>query len=1024
MPASVELSLRKAERLRQKGQRRAALRLLEEAARHCPHEARLRRAIAALKTSDDDIDADIARLKEALADSHGPYLILNQIGNLYARKANHSQAVAYYREALSIEPAYAPAHSNLGNAHKALGDWSSAIACHQQAVALDPHQYDLLYNLGLSLLESGAFGDAEAPLRAALALKPEDYRAANDLGIVLCRVGRPREAVAILSDATAREPDTTQGWINLGHALIDAGSPSAALEAYERALKLDPDCLPAQISRLQYSKQSLNSPLIPNLTGRLNDPRESVASRVSAAFGLGKALLDCGRDEDAFSAYSKGNALHASTQPPPADHAQRLQTLRKLDRKHFAQFRAVGPAERPRNRLPVLIVGMPRSGKSLCESLLSEHPAVYAAGELETLQRHVKMLFRDADETNLMNWQWRNENAGKLLESLPGDANHERVVYTLPGHLWILHQIAALLPEAPIVYCQRDPFDLAIANYFKHFANGNLFSYDMETIGREIRQFQLLMEHWQGVLPNPGLAIDYETLVRDTSLIAQRLCTHTGLPWSDQCLAGLHQDHSLVDALGPAGSIDAPTPIRSDFVGISQRFRHHLTTFSKALQGSDVVVPDRQATLSSINDQLNAGNIHGTLPTLTHLIEQHPGDLALRTLHARACSLLGRDTEAIESFERLMSQVDLGSASTVGLQREYIEALLRAHKLQAAATALSRQALPAPIHERLRLKHAVACGSRSSDLAQVALRHLQASGAKDAEALSLYASLDPSAQSVTLHRRALSLAPNAERWLRAAASLDGEARCEALWQAAQIKPLSRVSTTAYAQLREHLATTRPALGLLHDELHQTWSRYREDTIQHSFGDFGLPYQSLESILLPGTRPTATRLHTYGLHRWLAPHARALDIGCNHGFLLLGLADRLRAGLGFDISPTCIAVGQTVAKAIGKHHIELRRQDYQDFLATTESGFDLIIACAVHRWIEMPLPAFGRTLHSLLNPGGLALIESQGRRSTKTIEAGFQESVAALAGDRFTLLHQGRICDDHLNLRGFSILQRT
>lgn len=1026
MSASVEYALRHAERLQKTGELHGARRVLQDTAIDYPDDARILQALTGLALEEDDIAAEISRLQELLPASKSPQTVLNQLGILYSRTGQHAEAIHFFREAVRIAPDYAPAHSNLGNAHKALRDWSSAINCHRRAVALAADKPDLLYNLGLTLLQSGAFEEAEPPLRAALALKPGNNDIINELGILLCRTGRPQEAVSLLTDATSRHPDIVQGWVHLGHALIDAGRPAAGLEAYGRALQLDPDCLPAQIGRLHYSRQSIDSPLIPYLTRRMNDPAEAPESRVSAAFGLGKVWLDCNRTEEAFAAYVAGNDLHASLHPPAPDHANRLQTLRKLDQKHFERFTDKSPGH-SHPRLPVLIVGMPRSGKSLCESLLSGHPAVHAAGELNTLQNQIKTLFRSAEETDLGDHSWRRAGAEALIEALPGSGDHTRIIYTLPGHLWILHQLAALLPEAPVVYCRRDPFDLAIANYFKHFANGNLFSYQMDTLGREIRQFQLLMEHWQSVLPNPGLVIDYEDLVTRPEAIARQLCAHTGLSWSEQCLVGLQQPNSFTDALGPAGSIDTPSPIRKDFVGISSRFRDNLHAFHIALEEKDVTVPDRDATLIDINDQLTAGNVHGMLSLLRQMLERYPGDLALQTLHARACSLLGQDVEAISSFEQLMAQVDLSSPSTTGLKREYVEALLRAQQHQAAGEALSKLVLPAPIHDRLRLKHALACGSRTPELTALALEHLKDSGAQDAEALSLYASLDSSSQSPALHKRALDISPNAERWLRAAERLDGEARSEALWQAAQIKPVSRVSVTAYAQLREHLAVTHPALSRLHDVLHELWAGYREERLEQPFGDFGLPYQSLESIRLPGTRPTAFRLQTYGIQRWLAPNARALDIGCNHGFLLLALADQLSSGVGFDISQTCVAVGQTVATLLGKQHIDLRHQTYHAFMESVldsgDTGFDLIIACAVHRWIEMPLPVFGNALHRLLNPGGLVLVESQGRRSRQRIEDGFEDTVMSMADNRFRILHRGTICDDALNLRGFFVLQR-
>lgn len=247
-----------------------------------------------------------------------------------------------------------------------------------------------------------------------------------------------------------------------------------------------------------------------------------------------------------------------------------------------------------------------------------------------------------------------------------------------------------------------------------------------------------------------------------------------------------------------------------------------------------------------------------------------------------------------------------------------------------------------------------------------------------------------------------------------------------LWQACNTYPYSLETVTAYTQLREALLkspnTEHRRLGALHTKVQEIWRGYQGEQLQYSFGDFGLPYQGFEPLMLPGTRSAKARLAQYTLEEWLPEGATALDIGCNHGFLLMGLADKLAAGEGFDISKACVEVGNTVAKHLGHSHIKLHHKAFDDFVGKKQ--YDLVIACAVHQWIGKPLEDFGEALFGLCKPGGIVLLESQGARDRYHTEPGFADNATAIASAGFSVLRKGSVCDDALNYREFWVLKRT
>lgn len=113
----------------------------------------------------------------------------------------------------------------------------------------------------------------------------------------------------------------------------------------------------------------------------------------------------------------------------------------------------------------------------------------------------------------------------------------------------------------------------------------------------------------------------------------------------------------------------------------------------------------------------------------------------------------------------------------------------------------------------------------------------------------------------------------------------------------------------------------------------------------------------------------------------------------------------------------------LVKHLGHDHIQLTHQTFDDFMAEEHDTFDLVIACAVHRWIGKPLPAFGKALHGLCADNGLVLLESQGTRQVDATEDGFEANAQAIASAGFEIIKTGNLCDDAVNYREFQLLRK-
>lgn len=903
-----------------------------------------------------------------------------------------------------------------------MGRWSAAWNALERALQVAPTQPALL------------------ALKAQLLEKLED----------------PEGSDAALETLLHHHPDHLSGRLMLLSRQHQSGDLDAAEQTLDILMVKAPDnpSVLYQFSMMRTVPD--DDPLFARMEVLLDGESLTLAGRSLTAFALGNLYLAAGRNDDAFRAYQRGNQLLYPTRDIGGLHPAKVLDIWQnsgLTSRFFAQRSAHGLDD---NRL-ALVLGASRSGKSLVESVLSRHPRVTPAGESFKTGRDMVEQIAGHDAAEYMSTcspDQAHADAHSYLARLGVEASDDRYrVDTLPENLWRLPMLALWFPKMPLIFCQRDPLDQGVSIFCRYYDTGNQPYFDLQETGHYLGAYNALLAFFAEMLPNPILWVHYEDLVNNPQAEAQRL----------YAFLDLHQDAAPLDDLSDeAGngeyrhlidSHDRPTVIRQDGVGIHQRFADHLAPLkagyhssfsqrtSKPVNTSNTATtanattshgvvnvttatsakstnhgPTLAQVVSQIEAQLASRNPYAALNLATRVLKQRPKSATCHRLRAEALSRIGHDAPALKLLKALIDQLP----ANVEPYDALIDALLRADQPDTAAQILTRHPQPEqPQTQRRRV--AVAAQQAQSSEAVVALaRQLIERFPDDAELHSWLACLVSTDEAETHHQKALELAPNHPGVAyRYAMTQQGEAKKDALWHACTRYPLSRDTRRAYQALRQTLPRD---LAALHERIASIWAGYKDEDLSTSFGDYGLPYQAFEPLYLPGTRPAMARLNTYRLADYLPAKARALDIGCNHGYLLMGLADTLSHGEGFDISRACVDIGQTVAQHLGHDHLQLRHQTFDDFMATTPEPFDLVIACAVHRWIGMPLEQFGYTLKRLTVPGGLVLVESQGLRSPERIEEGFGDKVTALCQTGFDVIHHGTICDDGINKRGFALLR--
>ena len=313
-------------------------------------------------------------------------------------------------------------------------------------------------------------------------------------------------------------------------------------------------------------------------------PQPGDAERVGLHLALYKACGDTGQNETAFSHLAAANTARRKAIPYDEQAAgDRFRTIRRvLDASLLARHADAGSP----SRLPVFVIGFPRSGTTMVEQILASHPQVYGAGELADISDLAENLSKPGvsfpesltDGTEPEFGSLGESHVRRLAALAPGAT---RVVDKNLGNYRRLGLIHLILPNAAIIHVRRDPMDTCFSCFENDFGDHQAFSYDLGELARRYVLYREMMAHWRQVLPQGRvLEIDYEAIVSDLEGSVRRLLVHCGLPWDERCL----NFHETRRAVFTQSQTQVRRPLYASSVGRWRRFERQLAPLAAALR--------------------------------------------------------------------------------------------------------------------------------------------------------------------------------------------------------------------------------------------------------------------------------------------------------------------------------------------------------------------------------------------------------------------------------------------------------
>ncbi|MGE5609918.1 MAG: tetratricopeptide repeat-containing sulfotransferase family protein [Bacillota bacterium] len=467
------------------------------------------------------------------------------------------------------------------------GRFHEALTPYREAVALHGDQADYHFRLGVAAWQSGMLNLAEHHLKEAVHRNPNDARAHEAICQYYREAGDLDRAVVHSVRAIELEPNDAEIAITRASTLEASGQAEAAWKLLEPLVKVGMRSGRLGIvfgrlaPKLKREKEALE------LIQRLLESPGLLPQHKTTLHFTAANLLDRLGEWDA--AFKEARLAHQEANPEPYNPAQHTDWIRRQI-EYFTPWKLHDlPRASHKNRRPVFIIGMMRSGTSLVEQILASHPQVHGAGELNTL-RHIALSAEQSpwaegtpypEYLDTLSVRNANELAQTYLSAIA--ALNDKATYVtdkMPHNFLYLGLIVTLFPDCHIIHCTRDPLDTCLSCYMTQFvAHRHEFTHNLSHLGAFYRDYDRLVRHWKQRLNYPMLDVHYEDLVNDLPGQTRQMLEFLDLPWDDRCLQ-FHQNKRHVMT---ASYDQVRRPIYTSSLGRWKHYEKHLSQLVTSL---------------------------------------------------------------------------------------------------------------------------------------------------------------------------------------------------------------------------------------------------------------------------------------------------------------------------------------------------------------------------------------------------------------------------------------------------------
>lgn len=443
------------------------------------------------------------------------------------------------------------------------------------------------FDFATALLDCKKFQESLDQCNRLIDLSPEHLDTYSLKAEVLFNLGRYQDAIDIFRELSKVHKQPELCLTHLGKVLTTVGETDEAVDCFHRAIAEKHDLGQAYWELASLKTYRFSNDEVRSMRQLLGDDDLTAINRVLIEFALGKALEDSEEFAESFKHYASANRGYTKIRPYRySNHNAALKSF--FSQAYFSgQTDAVSDSD-----APIFIVGLPRSGSTLVEQIITSHSQVDSTTELtgivtisrqlndstlpgkgqypQSIARLDNEQLREYARQYLEHAQSYGQGAPYFVDKAPANFNHIGLIKTL-------------FPEARIIDIRRDPMASGWSIYRHFFDDSFLFSYDLANIGKYYNDYIELMDHWHAVLPGQILTLSYEDLVRDLPGHVDRILQYCGLDFEEGCL----NFHLNERAIATPSSEQVRQPIFSSALEHWKNYEPYLDLLKQAIRKND-----------------------------------------------------------------------------------------------------------------------------------------------------------------------------------------------------------------------------------------------------------------------------------------------------------------------------------------------------------------------------------------------------------------------------------------------------
>ncbi len=530
-------------------------------------------------------DLALSKVSKLIKNNKKNFLPYNYRGIIQLNLGHHSRALNDFKMAVELNPNFLLGYNNIALCYRAIDNLESAVNYLKKVISLDPNILESRINLGSCFSDLGKYAESLSEFNYALKLNPQHEYAHQLVADVMIKIVNFKDARKHHEEALAINPLNFMNYFLLASDDLWAGDRVNAAKNFRKAIEMNPIFTQSFYGLSRAEKISLSDPVF-LLANKMNTNASlSFDDQAYLKFFLA-SVYEANKNQELFFKYlNEGSAIKkAVSKYSSIESAELFNKIQNIYIKVMPQIKLpINEIKKSAEEIkPIFIVGMPRSGTSLLEQILSNDPLIFGAGEVNTLHNSLLKLLSSEIKSEFLLDKFQKIRV-HYLEHLSSMTEKRIVTDKLPLNFMWIGFITYMFPTAKIIHIIRDPIATSFSIYKTLFSNGSLnFSYNEEDIIKFYKLYESIMQFWIKYLPENLLTIRYEDLVDNPKIVTQKVFSYLDLPYDENVLSIQNNARSVTTASDLQirdkiykGSSKSWKEYEKNIQKFTEAFRHH-----------------------------------------------------------------------------------------------------------------------------------------------------------------------------------------------------------------------------------------------------------------------------------------------------------------------------------------------------------------------------------------------------------------------------------------------------------------